>query len=270
MPPGRLRDSTPSIAGYPLAIAGIVAAAFAVALLATTLPTGTTLPTLPRLDLAAPPDAETDPLPGVRDDVLRRILGDAALAFSPTVGNAGTVAATAGSTTEESSPERSPGPSPVRPRGALTATLAPGDWRIAPRMTADRRDVRPGEDITYTVTVTNIGTDVFRGDIALESHIPFRTSAGRSPECAEEWIGPLGKACRTVEVPVVGTPSGTIHEISTHAVNLTLAPSQSWTYSFTVTVDRTAVRGERILNHTHIRAATDVPVDTEPVEVTIV
>lgn len=241
------------------------------------------LPNLPHLSLT-PRVAMAGHVPAVRNDVVALALGHhhvERLLGQPADASVGApVAAPHGlqvssrvqrvqEDTGRSADHQGPEPRDIAEKGTLATTLAPGDWEMRPAMEADRRTARRGDEVVYVIWLTNVGTAPYTGDVTLSAHVPFGTTAHRAAKCEQRWVREAAEACGNVAVPVPGSPDGAIHEISTHAVNITLRPSEVWTYSFTVTVDGATPTGTELRNHAHFRVGDSAVQDTGAVEVTV-
>lgn len=170
-----------------------------------------------------------------------------------------------------SSPQESPPPGPGR--GALPGVVG-GDWELRPRMEADRDTVPAEGEVRYRVIVGNIGTEPFRGDFVITSHIPFGTRDASPSPCGEPGVSPDPEhPCVQPSAPVPGSPSEDVHQV-TFSVGFTgdgLAPGEDYVASFRVRVNAGVPSGTRIVNHAHLDVVgdSDGPVTTDEVVVTV-
>lgn len=217
--------------------------------------------------------AESEPL--VRTDgplaplgagYLARVLGsdlEAFLGWPP--GGTGSDAGPVSSGPRARSHDRSgPGTTTTTAPGPLIAPLdspLPQFSELAVVMDADRTTVPPGGLIVYRITVTNVGTEEFRGELRLESHHPFWTSDASTP-CGESGVDPNPDApCVAPAVPVPGPPDDSIHSVQV-SYNGPIPVGSSLVREFRVRVHPGAPQNTRIDNHAHL----DVPGDGEAAE----
>jgi uncharacterized repeat protein (TIGR01451 family) len=162
------------------------------------------------------------------------------------------------------------GPRPAAQKGTVASARAPGDWDARPTMGASRTEAHPGDEVTYIVQVTNVGSAPYTGDLLVTSHVPFGTTAYRPARCDQPWVPTASSHCNEIGVPVPGSPAAAgTHEINTDAVNITIPPGGSWTYEFVVVIDAATPRGTKLQNHAHVQAGDSRLQDTSPIVVVV-
>lgn len=144
---------------------------------------------------------------------------------------------------------------------------------------ADRASAAPGDQITYTIRVRNVG-EVEAINIALESHVPSGTTLVTGTDCQGESVAvtPPGqsepsprddKDVVCVDVGPVFSPDVPGEHDILYVISH-LAKGESDSRSFVVRVDRTGTRGATIYNHGHVHADNHpLPINTNVVEVQI-
>lgn len=140
-------------------------------------------------------------------------------------------------------------------------TIAP-QAVLTVRMSADREEARPGQKITYTVVVGNVGT----GDastVTAESHVPAGTTMGEGG-CISSG-GTATSPCFPVEGPGDGDSSA---EHMSHTFGA-LRPGEVAVWRFTVTVNLDTPVNRVIKNHAHAQATDVALVTSDEVIVTV-
>lgn len=199
-----------------------------------------------------PPGVTFVPL---RAEFLRDVLGEGLGAFlgpgaSPSHPGALALRTPAG---EDAPGEVGPGPSPT----TTTTLLGPIEpplprfSRLGVAMAADRTTVRPGEHVTYTIRVRNVGTGEFRGELQVESHHPFWTTDSTTP-CGELGVEPdPDHPCVNPPAPVPGSPTDDVHT-ARFSFGGPIARGDELTFSFRVRVNPGTPENTRIENHAHL------------------
>jgi hypothetical protein len=153
-------------------------------------------------------------------------------------------------------PPSRPAPDPSPPgRGFRPPFGPPPRWHLRLDMEAHPATVRPGEEVVYTLRVGNVGDGVFRGDVAVESHVPFRTTSRQPARCRGGSAGADPDAiCRRFLLPAPGSPtqSAAVHGVSFRGVQVEIPPGAALVYQFAVTVDPGVPPGTEIDNHGHL------------------
>ena len=154
-------------------------------------------------------------------------------------------------------------------RGTVARALAPGNWRLEIGMSADRSIASVGDDIVYTVMLTNVGEEEFSGDFTISSHIPFGTTSRQSGECTLP--NRSSNPCGAVVVPVPGEPTSNseLHSVSRSVAGQRLAPGETYVFEFIVTVAPSARPGTDITNHSHGQVAGEPELTSPVVEVRV-
>lgn len=178
---------------------------------------------------------------------------------------------------ESSGPRARPhdrsGPGTTTTTAPLIAPLdepLPQFSELAVAMDADRTTVPAGGLIVYRMTVTNVGTGDFRGELRLESHHPFWTSDASTP-CGESGVDPDPDApCVAPAVPVPGTPDDSIHSVQVSFYG-PIAVGSSLVREFRVRVHPGTPQNTLIDNHAHLDVLGDgeAPKTSATVAVTV-
>lgn len=258
-----------------MAMLSVPAVLLAAALLAATMAVASRVPTLGVLDVTGPlfhhaageavaPAAGFAPLrreflQGALSGDLRQFFGSGEpdAAGGPGRGVIGTGPA---SGTRPGRPTTTTTTTTTTAAGTLAAPL-PRFSELDVAMAADRRDVGAGDHITYTVTVTNVGTNDFRGEVNITSHHPFGTTDSSTP-CGDQGVeADPDNPCVNPPVPVPGTPGEDVHTVST-SYQGPIPQGSSITRSFRVRVNPGTPSGTEIRNHAHL----DVTGDGRPPE----
>lgn len=212
------------------------------------------------------------PLAPLGGAYLARVLGNDLEAF---------LRAPPGGSGSDAGPESSGRARPHDRRGPGTTTttaplIAPLDdplpqfSELAVAMDADRTTVSAGGLIVYRMTVTNVGTREFRGELRLESHHPFWTSDASTP-CGESGVDPNPDApCVAPAVPVPGTPDDSMHSVQVSFYG-PIAVGSSLVREFRVRVHPGTPQNTRIDNHAHLDVLGDgeAPKTSATVAVTV-
>lgn len=153
-------------------------------------------------------------------------------------------------------PEPPPGPAPEPPPGDEGPLPGPQELTEAPdlriEMSVDKAEARPGETLTYLITVTNVGHGAAK-DVWVRSHVPKHTSLVAGWECDGENVSlspnPGSPAGYSVCVSVPGPAAPGEHGFRNH-IGPVRAGQQVRTM-FKVAVDPNAPAGTVIRNHGH-------------------
>lgn len=149
--------------------------------------------------------------------------------------------------------EPSPSPSPSSSPGSLPEQItAEPDLRI--EMSADRATASPGDTITYTIRIANVGKGTAR-DLRILSHIPEYTTWIQDESCGDAVnFGENPNSPYGYSVWVCGPPSPGPGE---HGVEATtydrFPPGRTDTLVFKVVVNPDAPQGVILRNHAHAR-----------------
>jgi hypothetical protein len=157
------------------------------------------------------------------------------------------------------SPARTTTPTTARDRsiqgtpGAFPG-LAPGGWELKLAMTPDRKTVRAGEELRYRMTVTNVGTDDFRGRaFVLEWHTPTGTFGRNSLEQCNLVFVPMLQAMCALErlqlSPGIGEAG---HQRFASSGLIVIGAGEEWTHDWYVQVLPSNAPGSTIFNHAHL------------------
>jgi uncharacterized repeat protein (TIGR01451 family) len=138
-------------------------------------------------------------------------------------------------------------------------------------MVADRETVSPGEQITYTVVLTNVGTSTIRGTIEVQSHVPVGTFDARR-QCDSDTGINLDPEHLCVSAALVAAP-GAGEQTNQVVISSSgrLPPGEEREVSFSVRVADVLPPGSEIRNHSHADLLGDgePAVSTEPVVVVV-
>lgn len=148
------------------------------------------------------------------------------------------------------------------PPTTTTTMLGPVDAplpqfsELSPSMGADRTHVDPGDHIVYTIAVTNVGNQDFRGELTITAHHPFWTTDSTTP-CGDPGVDPdPDEPCVNPPAPVPGTGSDGVHTVQ-FSFGGTIEPGESIVRQFRVRVNPGTPRGTDIENHAHLDAVGD-------------
>jgi hypothetical protein len=156
-------------------------------------------------------------------------------------------------------------PAPVRPSPEPTPQETPGregnpgdilaDWDLRPSMRADRSTARPGDRITYTITVTNVGTADYPGtpSYTVRAHIPYHTTYLPEDEC-EPGTAPPDGGCIDVPVAEPGSSDPEAHQYNDTRGNA-IGPGKFVRIRFSVVVDPNTASGTKLVNDAHVDVA---------------
>ncbi|HEX9683844.1 MAG TPA: hypothetical protein VGA13_12240 [Acidimicrobiales bacterium] len=242
----------------------------ATAIVASHTPSLRTLGGLPgfRDLVTAVPLAGVISVPPLSDEFLRDVLGSdlelfgdrqagAAPNGSVTVPNGGVNGdgtGTNGTDTNGEGPTNEPAPPPDG-NGGFRVPI-PRFSKLDVVMGADRGEVEPGGLITYTITVTNVGTNPFQGELSIESHHPFWTVDATS-QCGPQGVDPDPQdPCVAPAAPVPGTPSESVHTVRFSFGGL-IVEGASMAFEFMVRVNPATPNGTVISNHAHMDVVGD-------------
>lgn len=157
------------------------------------------------------------------------------------------------------SPGTTASPPPPSPRPApRSGGILSGDWDLRPDMSADRDTVPPGGVIRYTVVVSNVGAEAFRGEFVVTAHIPFGTIDASPGPCGEPGVNPDPQhPCVQPSAPVPGSPDEDFHQVafSMATTGEGLGAGESFVRSFSVRVNPGTPSGTRFSNHAHLDVA---------------
>lgn len=155
-----------------------------------------------------------------------------------------------------------PGPAPspppddggLTPPGQLTKSA---DLRIV--MTVDKSEARPGDTLTYVITVTNVGEGVAK-NVEVTSHTPEHTTLKSFNGCGVVTIDPSGDG----RICVLGNVSGPGPH-GMRAGRTTLGAGQVFRVTFEVVVNPDAAAGTIIRNHAHADALGEIRLTSKEV-----
>lgn len=207
--------------------------------------------------------------PVLRGDYIASVVGDAFDPADREPAGGGEPAAEAAAPSE-SAERPPPTTTTTAPRGLVERILT-GDARLAARMIADRETVAPGEEVEYTVVLSNTGTSTIRGNIEIESHVPLGTLDARR-QCDSEVginVDPDHLCASTTAAPAPGAGDQTHQVVITSSGQL--PPGEERSVTFRVRVAEVAPSGTEISNHAHANLIGDGEraVTTEPVVVVV-
>lgn len=170
-----------------------------------------------------------------------------------------------------------PGPGPSSTTTTTTTALLgplesplPQFSDLAVSMGADRSTVPAGDHIVYTITVANVGTADFRGELRLESHHPFWTTDSSTP-CGETGVDPdPDHPCVNPPAPVPGTPDEDLHSVQ-FSYGGSIPEGSMFVHEFRVRVNPGTPPGTQIRNHAHLDVLGDGqgPVTSNATTVTV-
>lgn len=152
-----------------------------------------------------------------------------------------------------------PGPAPEPPPGEEEPLPGPQELTEAPdlriEMSVDKAEARPGDTITYFITVRNVGKGPAK-EVVILSHVPEHTTLLAGDECGGEPAALIPNRSvpggHTVCVAVAGPPAPGEHGFKSAIDNLN--PGREHTIPFKVVVDPNAPPGTVISNHAHVEA----------------
>lgn len=127
--------------------------------------------------------------------------------------------------------------------GGPRATQGPD---ILVTMQVDRLVVEPGEVVTYSVRVDNVG-DADSPHVGVTAHLPEHTSAG-TEHCPDGTVEPDGDVCVHPEVPTPGAGDRAHQVVHSRSP---LAAGDGFTLTFSVRVDDATLLGTVLDNHAH-------------------
>lgn len=190
--------------------------------------------------------------------------------FGPVGGNRASVTTDPASNSERSAPPGGGGGSEPEPEGGIAGLpiRTPSDSTLTLTMSADRRTVRPGESIVYTIVVRNTGGRDFQGDFTIESHIPFGTRwAGDPAPCTGS-----SENCTIQRFPFPGLPVEDLHLVQWGYTASRIRSGGEIVSAFRVNVGEWVPAGRDIVNDTHLTVGTPNPrprIDSDSITVVV-
>jgi uncharacterized repeat protein (TIGR01451 family) len=187
-------------------------------------------------------------------------IGSHAPAPAATAHVPGKPGSTATPSTTPSHPITTPPPQTPTPSESAPPPSVPS---LSVVMASASQSVRKNRTITYTITVSNTGSEI-ASDLVIESHVPDGTSLS-------SWV------CGGITLPAKGASSFTCGSVgSAPAPNhplvfalRSLAPGASITEHFTVSVDPNVKHNSAIVDHAHAYAANADLADSNIVSVVV-
>ncbi|HVT76547.1 MAG TPA: hypothetical protein VHD87_05915 [Acidimicrobiales bacterium] len=153
--------------------------------------------------------------------------------------------------------------------------LAPGGWVLDLQMAANHSTVRPGDELRYRMTITNTGTEDFRGrSFILEWNTPNGTLGRNALQQCNLLPTTIAEALCASQRLVISPGLGDAKPERFNSEGLVaIAPGQQWFHDWYVEILPTNAPGTTIFNHARLIVnvnGTDEHLRTPDVVVTVV